>query len=595
MSADHVERRLAAIVATDVVGYSRLAGVDEEATLKQLRRLRADLIDPAVDTNRGRIVKSTGDGFLIEFASVVDAVRCSAAVQRSLSEHNADVDPDRRIVFRIGIHVGDVMVEHDGDLMGDGVNIAARIEGIAEPGGICLSSAAYEQVRDKLDEDFVELGERTLKNIARPVRIYQIDLARTTSAPAAATTAANPSIAVLPFNVLTADPSLHFVADGLAEDVIALLARMPGFFVISRASSFAFRDRATDVPRIAKELGVRYIVEGSLRGTSDEVRVTAQLTEAASGHVLWSGRFDSRAGDAFELQDEITRGIVAQLQPELTRAEISIIRRQLPDNVDAWGCYRQALGATSLEGWSEASVMKARDHLSRALEIAPDFALARAMFALLTALGKTTGVFEPPDDLRDEALRSAERAIDLDPGSSEVLGYAGCALADLGHVPRGIEILEQAIEIDPSNAQAHVALGAALATTGASTRDEGIAKLRHALRLSPHDRRLGFWGWVLSSCLLAAGRAQEALDEARTAARRDPKFHLARVAEAIVLLRLQRPAAAAAALAAARKLRPSLTIDELSRVQGRRAAHALRILWPAGDDPAGTGGDETSR
>lgn len=599
MAGERVERRLAAILAADMVGYSRLAGADEEGTLERLRALRSDLIDPAIRAHRGRIVKTTGDGILVEFASVVDALRCSLEVQRDMALRNADLAPDRRIDFRIGVHLGDVMVEADGDLMGDGVNIAARLEGIAEPGGVCLSHAAYEQVRDRLQETFVDLGERELKNLVRPVHVYGINLAQPAAgsptgavrqAGPAGSSTANPSIAVLPFAALSTDPSLGFVADGLAEDVIALLARMPGFFVISRASSFVFRDRGGDVSRVARELGVRYIVEGSLRRAPDEVRANVQLTEAASGHVLWSGRLVSRAGDTLDLQDEITRGIVAQLQPEFTRAEIAVIRRQLPDNVDAWGHYRQALGATSLGGWNEASVVEARSHLSRAIEIAPDFALARAMFALLTALGKTTGVFQPTSAVHDEALRAAEKAIELDPGSSEVLGYAGCALADLGQGARGIDILEQSIDIDPSNAQAHVALGAALVLAGGDLRDEGIDRIRRAMRLSPRDRRLGFWGWVLATSLLGSGRANEALDEARAAARRDPKFHLIRVVEALALLRLDQAEAAATALATARKLHPALTLDEIGRAQGRRAREALWPLWEAGGGPAGTNG-----
>ena len=587
MAEARVERRLAAVLAADVAGYSRLMGADEEGTLAALKAHQRELLDPKIAEFRGRIVKTTGDGLLIEFGSVVDATRCAMDIQRGMTERNVSVPPDKRLEFRIGINVGDVIVE-DNDIFGDGVNVAARLEGIADPGGIVISASAHDAVINRLTAQFRDLGALSLKNIERPVRAFQVMFESGDRANADVIRGVSPqtggpteglSIAVRPFIVLSEDRGLEFLANGLAEDVVALLARVPGFFLISRASSFAFQNRETPTSVIAAQLGVRYVLEGSVRGAGDQVRVSTQLAEAATGRILWSGKFEATRAETLELQDEIARGIMIELEPALTQAEIRVIRRQRPENVDAWGYYHQAAGALGGGGWNEQAVSEAQNFLRRALELDGNFALARAQLALLSALAQNTGLVEHSTERAQEALEAAEMAIAADAGSSEVLGYAGCALSDLGHTKRGVEILRQAVEIDPSNAQAEVALGAALAMLG--DLDAGIARMRHGIRLSPRDRRLGFWGWALGGFLLRANRTGEALEEALIAARRDPRLYLPPILEAVAQATLGRTELARAALLAARRIRPKLTKHEIERSHGPHAARILLDVWDA--------------
>jgi adenylate cyclase len=307
-------RKIAAILVADIVGYSRLAGTDEDRTLSRLRGLRSDLIDPAIDAHHGRIVKRTGDGILVEFRSVVDAVRCAIEVQTGMVERNAGLPQERRIEFRVGIHLGDVVEESDGDLMGDGVNIAARLEGICKPGGVCLSSATHEQVRDRLNETFVDLGEKALKNIARPVRVYALAWDRPAAksesgvieAPPVLSLPDKPSIAVLPFQNMSGDPEQDYFADGMVEDIVTGLSRIKWLFVIARNSSFVYKGRSVDVRQAGRELGVRYLLEGGVRRSGQRLRITAQLVEAETGAHLWADKFDGGLEDVFDLQDRIT-------------------------------------------------------------------------------------------------------------------------------------------------------------------------------------------------------------------------------------------------------------------------------------------------
>ena len=390
-------------------------------------------------------------------------------------------------------------------------------------------------------------------------------------------TVAKPTIAVLPFNVLSDDPHINFLADGLAEDVIALLARVPGFLLISRASSFVFRGRDVSVPDVALQLGVRFVVEGSVRLINANLRISTQLIDAASGHVLWSGRFDRSLGEAVDLQEDIARGIISELEPELTRAEIAHIHRQRPENLDVWSHYHQAIGSIALNGWGRDAVAEARSQLQKSIALEPVFGLGHAHYALMTALSITMGLLPNTASWVEQALGAANHAVRLDDGSSEVLGYAGCALCDLGQHDRGIEVLNQALEIDPSNAQAHVALGASWVLTGKL--DAGIEKMRLGMKISPRDRRLGFWGWALGVFLLRADRLDEALAEARTSSRRDPKFHFARVLEAAVLDRQGHLVEASASLALARQLCTTMTLDEITLTHGRRVGGKMALLW----------------
>jgi adenylate cyclase len=583
VASEPAERKLAAILASDVVGYSRLTGADEELTLARLRMLRNDLIDPTISVHRGRLVNRAGDGSIVEFRSVVDAVRCAVEVQNGMVERNAGLPPERRIEFRIGIHLGDVVEESDGDLMGDGVNIAARLEGICEPGGICLSEDAHRQVRDKLKNEFTDLGERELKNIARPVRVYSIasSAISPSTVPRAETPwppADQPSIAVLPFTCFSEEREFNFLAEAMTEDLITMLARIPGFIVIAKQSSFAYRGRSVDSRQIGRELGVRYIIEGSLRPVGQQLRVGTQLIDAATGAQLWAERFDGQTENVLELQDQIARAIASRIEPELVRAEIALIRRRRDANPSAWSCFRQGAGMISLKGWSEEVLTQATALLRQASTLDPNFALARAQLALFLSLGARFGLFADTAAAVTEARAEAERAVMIEQDASEVLGYAGCALAELGDVQRGSEILERAIDNDPSNAQAWVALGTSLSFLE-NAADVGLEKLRHGMRLSPRDHRLGFWGTFYALALARRGRLTEAHEEARAACRRDPQFYVARIALGLTAASLGKKEEAIAALREARRLRPRLSIEELQLLVGRRGAALLGPLW----------------
>ena len=338
-------RKLAAILAADVVGFSRLAGADEEGILARLRVLRSDLTDPMIAVHHGRVVKRTGDGLIIEFRSVVDALRCAIDIQNGMAERNAGLATDKRIEYRIGVHLGDVVEEADGDLMGDGVNIAARIESIAEPGGICLSEDAWRQVRDRVKETFVDRGEQALKNIARPVRVYAIGIPPVGSgsapgpAPAAPAEPARSSIAVLPFANMSGDAEQEYFADGISEDIITALSKLPQLFVIARNSAFTFKGKNVNVGEVGKDLGVRHVLEGSVRKSGSRVRITAQLVDAATGGHMWAERFDRDLTDIFAVQDDVTSHIVSALALNLSRDDRQSIAAERTNDQEAYDLF----------------------------------------------------------------------------------------------------------------------------------------------------------------------------------------------------------------------------------------------------------------
>jgi adenylate cyclase len=586
LSDERVERRLTAILAADVAGYSRLMGANEEGTLAQLKSIRKALLDPTIAAHRGRIVKTTGDGMLVEFASAVDAARCAVEVQRGIAVHSVDVAQDLRIEFRIGIHVGDIIFD-DNDIFGDGVNIAARLEGIAEPGGVCISDDAHRQIRGKVDIVFDDMGPQALKNITEPMRAWrcQINGNASSAAPTKSSVgtaqplaiADQPSIAVLPFTCFSEEREFKFLTEAMTEDLITMLARIPGFIVIARQSSFAYRGRSVDSRQVGRELGVRYIIEGSLRLVGQQLRVGTQLIDATTGAQLWADRFDGQAEDVLELQDQIVRAIASRIEPELVRAEIALIRRRRDANPNAWSCFRQGAGVISLKGWSEETLTQATALLRQATTLDPDFALARAQLALFLSLGARLGLVADGAAAVTEARAEAERAVTIDHDASEVLGYAGCALAELGDVQRGTEILERAIENDPSNAQAWVALGTSLCFLQKMDAT-GLEKLRHGMQLSPRDHRLGFWGTYYALALARHGRLTEAHEEVRAACRRDPQFYVARIVLALTAAGLGSKEEAVVALREARRLRPRLSLNEIQLLVGRRAA-LLAPLW----------------
>jgi adenylate cyclase len=351
MAAERVERRLAAVLAADVAGYTRLMGLDEAGTAQELRNHRA-AADPIVAQWGGRIVKTTGDGVLIEFGSVVEAVECALALQKLATKRNADLPRDRRMDWRIGVHLGDVLIEGD-DILGDGVNIAARLEGIAEPGGICISDDAFRQVRGKVEAGFADAGEQSLKNIAHPLRVYSVRPASASEprlAPAATLPLPDkPSIAVLPFANMSGDPEQEFFADGIAEDVITALSRYPSLFVIARNSSFTYKGRAVDVKQVGRELGVRYVLEGGLRKSGNRIRVTAQLVEAETGKHVWGERYDRDLADIFAVQDEITEAVTIAITPAIADAEQHRAMRKPPQSLGAWAAYQRGLWHLSID------------------------------------------------------------------------------------------------------------------------------------------------------------------------------------------------------------------------------------------------------
>jgi adenylate cyclase len=585
LTDERVERRLVAVLAADVAGYSRLMGRDEERTLANLKSLRKTLFDPAIAAHRGRIVKTTGDGVLAEFASAVDAARSAIEVQRKMAGRNAGASRETRIEFRIGIHVGDIIFD-DNDIFGDGVNIAARLEGIAEPGGVCISDDAHRQIRGKVDIIFDDMGPQALKNISEPMRAWRCRINSNASSAAPTKSSVEsvqplaitdkPSIVVLPFTCFSEEREFRFLTEAMSEDLITMLARIPGFIVIAKQSAFAYQGRSVDSRQIGRELGVRYIIEGSLRPVGQQLRVGTQLIDATTGAQLWADRFDGQAKDVLELQDQIVRAIASRIEPELVRAEVALIRRRRDASPNAWSCFRQGAGLISLKGWSEETVTQATALLRQATTLDPDFALAHAQLALCLSLGARLGLVADGASAVTEARTEAERAVAIENDASEILGYAGCALAELGDVQRGTEILERAIENDPSNAQAWVALGTTLCFLEKDA--TGLEKLQHGMRLSPRDHRLGFWGTFYALALAQHGRMTEAHEEVRAACRRDPQFYVARVVLALTAASLGSKEEAVAALSEARRLRPRLSLNEVQLV-GRHAAALLAPLW----------------
>jgi adenylate cyclase len=375
-------RRLAAILAADVAGYSRLMGEDEEGTLNRLRAIRTDVIDPKVSEYRGRIVKTTGDGLLVEFSSVVDALRWASEIQSAMAGQNANIAAEKRIEFRIGIHQGDIIVE-DGDIFGDGVNVAARLESLSDPGGICVSARVQEDAAGKLDLAFEDMGEQALKNIARPVRVYRVREAASESplalAPSVLPLPDKPSIAVLPFQNMSGDPEQEYFADGMVEEIITALSRIRWLFVIARNSTFTYKGQAVDVKQVGRELGVRYVLEGSVRKSGQRVRITTQLVDATIGNHVWAERYDRELADIFAVQDEITERAVGAIEPELYAAEYHRSQRKPLESLDAWECVIRALSCiaqSSLAGYNEAEAL-----CRRAITVSPNYGQAHSLLS----------------------------------------------------------------------------------------------------------------------------------------------------------------------------------------------------------------------
>jgi len=542
VAEDRVERRLAAILCADVAGYSRLMGADEEGTLAALKGHRRELIDPLLATHQGRIVKTTGDGMLIAFPSVVDAVRCAVVVQEGMASRNANLPEDRRIRFRVGINVGDVIVE-DGDIFGDGVNVAARLEALAEPGTICVSAVVREQVADKLPIGFADLGAHTVKNIARPVHVFRVEARAAPGAPAAPALALpdRPSIAVLPFQNMSGDAEQEYFCDGMVEDIITGLSRIRWLMVIARNSSFAYKGKAVDVKQVGRELGVRYVLEGSVRKAGGRVRITGQLIEAASGAHLWAERYDRDLTDIFALQDEITLAVIGAIEPSVRTAEFERVKRKRPENLDAYDLV--------LRAWSYAmsalpdGAAQALPLLERAIALEPNYALAHGIAAWCCEQRWARAGHREEDRLAGIAHARAALAAASDDATA--LAFAGFVLSMLAHdAATALEALDRSLAISPSSIVALSHGAVPLAFMGQS--DRAIERAELALRLSPFDP--GRWACHVAICIahFLAERDEAAAEAARRALELNPNFSSVRALLAAALARRGRSADARA-------------------------------------------------
>jgi len=478
-----VERRLAAILAADVAGYSRLIGADEEGTLARLKAYRREVIDPKIAEHRGRLVKTTGDGLLVEFASVVDALRCAVEVQRGMSERNATAPPDNRIEFRIGVNVGDIVVEDD-DIFGDGVNIAARLEGIAEPGGICISARVQEDAAGRLDPGFEDIGEQALKNIARPVRVFRVATGNKLVPAPALPLPDKPSIAVLPFANLSGDPEQEYFADGMVEEIITALSRIRWLFVIARNSSFTYKGQADDVKQVGRELGVRYVLEGSVRKAGGRVRITAQLIDATSGAHLWADRFDGSLEDIFDPQDKVASSVAGVIEPTLQAAETARSENRPTNDITAYDLY---LRAYAMVLSSTRQSLEALFLLEQAIERDPRCgpALAWAAFCCLRLL--RDGRSEDPAADRLKGHDFAKRALEVTGDDPGILANAALALGYFGEdIGAMLALVDRALALNPNFARGWYISGVLRLWAGQP--DIAIEHLEASLRLSPRAR-----------------------------------------------------------------------------------------------------------
>jgi adenylate cyclase len=500
-----MRRRLAAILAADVVGYSRLMGVDEAGTLDALKALRTELVAPEIAAHNGRIVKLMGDGLLAEFASVVDAVACAVAIQDGMAGRHDGQPADRQVVLRIGINLGDVIVEGS-DIYGDGVNVAARLEGLAEPGGICISDTVHQNVRAKLDLAFEDLGAQQFKNIAEPVHAYRIvtgatkkSAPRSRGAPALALPD-KPSIAVLPFDNMSGDPEQEYFADGVVEALTAALSRIRAFFVIARNSAFAYKGRSVNVRDIGHELGVAYVLEGSVQRAGGRLRITVQLIETEAGAHIWAERYDGSLDDIFDLQDRITEQVAGALQPSIRLAEIERSRRKRPQDLGAYDYAMRAMRHVWVLEKDDAA--KALDLLNKALEIDPDYPLALALAAWCHAQSSVYDWVEDIDAAKAKSLALAEHAANFSTDDPLILTVLGTVHTFARNYGAARVLLERAVALDPNAAWAWSRLG--WLGTYADRPQEAREYFEKALRLSPIDpMNFNNYVGIASACQVA--------------------------------------------------------------------------------------------
>ncbi|MDP6567168.1 MAG: tetratricopeptide repeat protein [Alphaproteobacteria bacterium] len=561
MNGGKVERRLAAIVAIDVAGYSRLMSADEEGTLARLKAHRA-AIDPIGEKYGGRIVGTAGDGLLLEFPSVVDAVNASVEAQGLIHERNQGLPDEKKMEFRLGVNLGDVMVDGD-NIYGDGVNIAARLEGLAEPGGVCLSNAAYEQIRDRVEYGFEDLGEVSVKNIARPVRTWRWRIGAMADQPAVAAVQAEdrPCVAVLPFNNMSGDDEQEYFADGISEDIITALSRFQEFLIIARNTTFTYKGTAVDIKQVAGELGARYVLEGSVRKGGNRVRITAQLIDADTGNHLWAERYDRELDDIFAVQDEITEAVVGAIEPQIYAAERLRGQKKAPSNLGAWDCVTRALFL--IDKVTREDFQAARELLDQAIALDPDYALAYSLQAFVSTWNAVSGWGQRADRELARAEQLAQRALALDADDAWAHYGVGFIYVMTRRSEAAIAAMRTVTEINPGLTIGQIGLGMAYAYAGRS--DEAVAKLETVLRTNPRGSfNFTATGFTALAHFLA-GRHDRAIELADNSIRERPDFIVSRLVRVAALGLSGAEAEAGKAVKDALAILPETTVAKQAR------------------------------
>ncbi len=555
-----MERRLAAILAADVVGYSGLMERDEAGTFERLRKRRAELMEPAIRRHNGRVFKLMGDGLLAEFASVVEAVECAAEIQRAMAEADAGAAEKDRIALRIGVHVGDVIVEGE-DRHGEAVNIAARLEQLAEPGGVCVSRGVMDQARQKVAFGFEPRGEQRLRNIAEPIQVYAVRLSAA-AASQAPTLPDKPSIAVLPFTNMSGDPEQDYFADGVVEEIITALSRMRWLFVIARNSSFTYKNRAVDVKQVGRELGVRYVLEGSVRKSGSKVRITGQLIDATTGVHLWADRFDGPLEDIFDLQEQVTASVVGAISPRLEQAEIERAKRKPTDSLDAYDYYLRGIAA--IHRWTREGNEEALSMFRRAFELDPDFASAYGMAARCYSQRKVSGWVIDREAEMSQAEQLARRASELGRDDAVALCAGGIALGYVvGDLDSGAGLIDRGLQINPNLAWGWLFSGWLRIWRGEP--EVALQHVARAMRLSPHDPQLFNMQAAAASAHFFAGRYEEAFSWAQTSVSDNPHHLMPATTAAAASALAGRLPEARKAMARLREIDPALRLSNLEK------------------------------
>jgi len=569
VNTQEVKRKLTAILSADVKGYSRLMGEDEEWTVRTLSAYR-EIMRGFIQQHRGRIVSTPGDNVLAEFASVVDAVQCSVEIQQVLRAKNAMLPENRRMEFRIGINLGDVIEEGE-QIYGDGVNIAARLEGLADAGGICISESAYQQIENKLPLKYDYLGEHEVKNIAKPVRVYkaQIDPEVAPSRPPVEVASREkmafpmpdkPSIAVLPFVNMSRDPEQEYFGDGITEEIITALSKVPNLFVIAHNSTFTYKGKPVKVKQVSEELGVRYVLEGSVQKSGDRVRITAQLIDALSSHHLWAERYDRDLKDIFALQDEITMKVITALQVELTAGEMAGMMAKGTKNIDAFIKYLQAYELISRANKERNA--QAKKILEEGVALDPEYPRLYMGLAIVHMYDMWYGTTESPDQSLDRAFELAQKAISLDNSNATAHGILGHVYAMKRQYDRAIAECERAVFLDPNSAENIFWLGMALNWTGRT--EEAIPYIQNAIRLNPFPPALYFVQLAVS--YRDSGQYEKAIEASKKALQREPNTQFAYIHMAISYIRLGQEKEARAAAAEILRINPKFSLERYAKI-----------------------------